>query len=181
MSAARDLEDRWLVRPMSREDWPAVSRIYREGIATGDATLEPAVPTWAEFDAGHAPGARLVGLVDGEIAAWFATSPWSSRRVYRGVQWESVYVSAAHRGRGVGRRMLAAGVAASEAHGIWTLLAGVLAENVASLALHGRIGFRKLGIQRRVGQDREGRWRDVVLLERRSGVVGRAKASFVRD
>ena len=181
MSAARDLEERWLVRPMSREDWPAISRIYREGIATGDATLEPAVPTWAEFDAAHAPGARIVGLVDGEIAAWFATSPWSSRRVYRGVQWESVYVGASQRGRGVGTRILTAGIAASEAHGTWTLLAGVLAENGASLALHRRCGFRTLGVQRRVGQDREGRWRDVVLLERRSGVVGRARTSVVRD
>jgi phosphinothricin acetyltransferase len=177
MSVRGDLEERWLVRPMSREDWPAVSRIYREGIATGDATLEPAVPTWGEFDAGHAPGARIVGLVDGEIVAWFATAPWSSRRVYRGVHWESVYVGAAHRGQGVGTRILTAGVTASEAHGIWTLFAGVLAENAASLALHRRCGFRKLGIQRRVGQDREGRWRDVVLLERRSGIVGRAKAS----
>jgi L-amino acid N-acyltransferase YncA len=166
---------------MTRADWSAVARIYREGIATGDATLEPGVPTWAGFDAAHTAGARLVGTVNGEIAAWFALSPWSSRRVYRGVAWESVYVGAAHRGRGVGTRMLAAGVAASEAHGIWTLFAGVLAENTASLALHRRSGFRKLGIQRRVGQDREGRWRDVVLLERRSGIVGRAKTSFVRD
>jgi L-amino acid N-acyltransferase YncA len=166
---------------MTHADWGDVARIYREGIATGDATLEPGVPTWAAFDAAHSAGARIVGLVDGEIAAWFAISPWSSRRVYRGVAWESVYVGAAHRGRGVGTRMLAAGVKASEAHGIWTLFAGVLAENVASLALHRRVGFRKLGIQRRVGQDREGRWRDVVLLERRSGVVGRAKASFASD
>jgi phosphinothricin acetyltransferase len=181
MKRALDHDDRWLVRAMSREDWPAVSRIYREGIATGDATLEPAVPTWAEFDAGHATGARIVGLVDGEIAAWFATSPWSSRRVYRGVQWESVYVGAAYRGAGVGTRILAAGVKAAEAHGVWTLLAGVLAENTASLALHRRCGFRKLGIQRRVGQDREGRWRDVVLLERRSGVVGLSRASFIQD
>lgn len=166
---------------MTRADWAAVARIYREGIATGDATLEPAVPSWAEFDAAHATGARLVGIVDDEIAAWFAMSPWSSRRVYRGVAWESVYVSGVQRGRGVGTRILRAGVEASEAHGIWTLLAGVLAENAASLALHRRIGFRKLGTQRRVGRDREGRWRDVVLLERRSGVVGRAKSSFVRD
>jgi len=166
---------------MTHADWSDVARIYREGIATGDATLEPGVPTWAEFDAAHSSGARLVGIADGEIAAWFALSPWSSRRVYRGVAWESVYVGAAHRGRGLGTRMLAAGVKASEAHGIWTLFAGVLAENVASLALHRRCGFRKLGIQRRVGQDRAGRWRDVVLLERRSGVVGGATAPIVHD
>ncbi len=101
--------------------------------------------------------------------------------MYRGVAWERVYVGTAHRGQGVGTRMLAAGVKASEAHGIWTLFAGVLAENIASLALHRRTGFRKLGIQRRVGQDREGRWRDVVLLERRSGSVGRATMGSISD
>jgi L-amino acid N-acyltransferase YncA len=96
-----------------------------------------------------------------------ALTSYSSRRVYAGVAWESVYVAAAARGQGVGRALLAALIAASEAAGIWTLLAGVLADNAPSLALHERAGFRRVGVQERLGQDVTGRWRDVVLLERR--------------
>ncbi len=161
------------IEPMTADDWPAVRRIYTEGIATGDATLEREAPDWGHFDRSHPAECRLVArsTTDG-VLGWTALGGYSARRVYSGVAWESVYVAEAARGRGVGRSLLEALIAASEAAGYWTLLAGVLAENERSLALHQRVGFRQIGVQRRLGQDAGGRWRDVVLLERRSEVVG---------
>ena len=158
---------------MTADDWPAVRRIYTEGIATGDATLEREAPDWGHFDRSHPAECRLVARssIDG-VLGWTALGGYSARRVYSGVAWESVYVAESARGRGVGRALLEALIAASEAAGYWTLLAGVLAENERSLAVHQRVGFRQIGVQRRLGQDAGGRWRDVVLLERRSEVVG---------
>jgi phosphinothricin acetyltransferase len=106
------------------------------------------------------------------VLGWTALSPYSGRAVYAGVAWESVYVAANARGKGVGRALLSTLIPASEAAGVWTLLAGVQAENAASLALHVAVGFRRIGVQERVGRDAAGLWRDVVLLERRSEVVG---------
>ena len=107
------------------------------------------------------------------MLGWVALTNYSARRVYSGVAWDSIYVAEAARGRGVGRALLEAVIPASEAAGFWTLVAGVLADNAASRALHVRCGFREVGVQRRVGRDPTGRWRDVVLLERRSETVGR--------
>jgi L-amino acid N-acyltransferase YncA len=157
---------------MTPDDWPDVARIYAEGIATGDATFERDVPRWPEFDQAHLSEARLVAEPAGRVVGWVALSPWSSREVYRGVAWESVYVAAEARGRGIGRQLLGAAIEASEAARIWTLLAGIEAENAASLAVHERAGFRRIGVQERVGRDPAGRWRDVVLFERRSPTVG---------
>jgi phosphinothricin acetyltransferase len=161
------------IEPMTADDWTEVRRIYSEGIATGDATLEREAPGWAHFDHSHPLECRLVARDGaGVVLGWTAIGGYSSRKVYSGVAWESVYVGAEARGRGVGRALLAALIPASEAAGYWTLLAGVLAENAASLALHEGVGFRRIGVQRRLGQDKHGRWRDVVTLERRSDVVG---------
>jgi len=161
------------IEPLTAADWPDVRRIYAEGIATGDATLEREAPDWSHFDRSHPAECRLVARSgpDG-VVGWTALGGYSGRKVYSGVAWESVYVAESARGGGVGRSLLEALIAASEAAGYWTLLAGVLAENVGSLALHERVGFRRIGVQRRLGQDARGRWRDVVLLERRSPVVG---------
>jgi L-amino acid N-acyltransferase YncA len=160
------------IAPMTAADGDAVLAIYAEGIAGGDATLETRVPDWSEFDGAHRPDGRLVARLDGRVVGWAAMSAYSSRAVYAGVSWESVYVTAEARGRGIGRQLLEALIGASETAGTWTLLAGVLAENTTSLALHERCGFRRLGVQERVGRDGSGRWRDVVLLERRSATVG---------
>ena len=161
------------IEPMTAADWPAVRRIYREGIETGDATLEREAPDWSHFDRSHPTECRLVArsAADG-VVGWTALGGYSARKVYSGVAWESVYVAEGVRRSGVGRSLLEALIAASERAGYWTLLAGVLAENTGSLALHERVGFRRIGVQRRFGQDALGRWRDVVLLERRSEVVG---------
>ena len=163
------------IEPMTADDWPAVHRIYAEGIATGDATLEREAPDWSHFDHSHPPDCRLVALdgAGGPVLGWTALGHYSARKVYSGVAWESVYVAEEARGRGVGRALLEALIPASEAAGYWTLLAGVLAENARSLALHDAVGFRRVGVQHGMGQDAGGRWRDVVLLERRSEAIGR--------
>ena len=152
------------IRDLRPEDWPQVVRIYEEGIATGDATFEVAPPAWEHWDAAH-PSLRLVAE-NGEIVGFAALSPYSHRRCYRGVAEESVYVGAAARGRGVGRALLAALIARAEADSDWTLLAGVFPENEASLALHLAVGFRVVGVHERLGE-RDGRFRDVVWLERK--------------
>ena len=159
---------------MTAADWPEIRRIYAEGIATGDATLEREAPDWGHFDRSHRHDCRLVARegADSRVLGWTALTAYSSRRVYLGVAWESVYVAADARGRGIGRALLEAVIPASEGAGLWTLLAGVLADNAPSRALHEKAGFRRVGIQRGMGQDATGRWRDVVLLERRSSVVG---------
>lgn len=162
------------IEPMTVDDWPEVHRIYAEGIATNVATLDSEAPDWNHFDHSHRHDCRLVARdgAGGPVLGWTALTAYSQRRVYAGVAWESVYVGATARGRGVGRALLEAVIPASEASGLWTLLAGVLTENVASLALHEAVGFRQVGVERGLGQDGSGRWRDVVLLERRSTVVG---------
>jgi phosphinothricin acetyltransferase len=156
---------------MTAADWPRVREIYAEGIATGHATFQTAPPAWEEWDAGHLGAPRLVALLGGEVAGWAALSPVSRRPVYAGVVEVSVYVADAARGRGLGRLLLGELVHASEAAGIWTLQAGIFPENTASLALHERCGFRRVGLREQLGA-MQGRWRDVLLMERRSRTVG---------
>jgi L-amino acid N-acyltransferase YncA len=155
---------------MAAADWPAVAAIYGQGIEDGDATFETAVPSWDEWDASHLPGQRLVARVAGEVAGWAALAPVSDRCAYRGVAWDSVYVRRDARGRGIGRLLLERLARDADAAGIWTLQAGIFPENAASMALHERCGFRIVGVRERLGR-RDGTWRDVVLLERRSKVV----------
>lgn len=161
-----------VVEPMADEDGPAVLEIYGQGIAAGVATFETVVPEWRAWTASHRRDCRIVARLDGRVVGWTALARYSSREVYAGVAWESVYVDAAVRGRGVGTALLAALIPASEVSGIWTLIAGVQANNPASLALHERAGFRRMGVQERIGRDAGGTWRDVVLLERRSATTG---------
>jgi phosphinothricin acetyltransferase len=165
----------WLIEAMTAADWPAVQAIYASGIATGDATFERETPDWAHFDGSHRAEGRFVAREShgGPVLGWTALSPYSGRRVYAGVAWESVYVAPAAQGRGVGRALLLAQVEASEAAGVWTLLAGIIADNAASLAVHAGVGFRQVGVNVAIGQDAAGRWRDVVLMERRSATIGR--------
>ena len=159
---------------MTAADWPAVRAIYEAGIETGDATFETEAPTWEAWDAEHLERPRLVATdPDGKVLGWVALSAYSDRCVYAGVAWESVYVAPEAQGRGIGRALLEAVIPASEAAGVWTLQAGILPENAPSLALHERCGFRRVGVRERMGRDAVGRWRDVVLLERRSTVAGR--------
>ena len=160
------------VERMRPEHWPGVRAVYLEGLATGDATFETEAPVWERWDASHLRACRLVALAEGErVAGWAALGPVSARKVYAGVAEVSVYVGADFRGRGVGRVLLSTLVRESESAGIWTLQAGIFPENVASVELHKSCGFRLVGRRERVGKLR-GRWRDTVLLERRSRTVG---------
>jgi L-amino acid N-acyltransferase YncA len=158
------------VRELQPADWAAVRAIFEDGIRSGDATFETEAPEWEAWDAGHLP-LRLVAERDGEVAGWGALSPVSDRCVYQGVAEVSVYVAKSARGTGVGRALLERLVARSEKAGIWTLQAGVFPENEASLRLHRACGFRDVGVRERLGEI-GGVWRDVLLLERRSTLVG---------
>ncbi|MBX7267177.1 N-acetyltransferase [Micromonospora sp. Llam7] len=159
------------LRPMTADDADRVLAIYQAGLDGGDASFETVAPSWADFDAGRLPAHRLVAVDgDGTLLGWIAVSPTSSRAVYAGVVEHSVYVDPDARGRGVARLLLDALIGSTEAAGVWTIQSGVFPENAASLALHRRAGFRTIGVRERVGRH-HGRWRDVVLLERRSPVV----------
>ena len=172
------------IRKMREADGPAVMRIYQEGIDGGQATFQASVPDWETWSAGHLAVGRLVAEAQGAgahenghaILGWAALSPVSARPVYVGIAEVSIYVATAAHGGGVGSCLLAAVIEASEAAGIWTLQAGSFPENDASLALHQRHGFRILGTRERPGRMPHGpfagRWRDVVLMERRSTKAG---------
>ena len=159
------------IKAMRSEDWPAVQRIYSEGIATGNATFETETPAWEKWDQGHFQDCRLVAVNTEGILGWAALSPVSTRRVYSGVAEVSVYVAAKARGQGVGMLLLQSLVEQSERCGIWTLQAGIFPENVPSVALHKSCGFREVGLRKKLGR-RNGVWRDVLLLERRSSRAG---------
>jgi L-amino acid N-acyltransferase YncA len=156
---------------MQPGDWNEVKAIYLEGIATGNATFETSAPSFIAWDKAHLPFARLVARRGDAIVGWAALTPVSSRCVYGGVADLSVYVAAASRGEGVGRKLLKALIAESERNGIWTLQAGIFPENEASLAIHRSCGFREVGHRERIGQ-MHGVWRNTILLERRSTKVG---------
>ena len=145
--------------------------IYLEGIATGQATFETQVPNWEEWDAAHLPYGRLVARSGENIKGWSALSPVSGRCVYAGVAETSIYVGQDCREEGVGSSLLEALLPIAEGNGLWTLQAGIFPENVASIRLHKRFGFREVGRRERIGR-MNGVWRDTLLLERRSKVVG---------
>jgi L-amino acid N-acyltransferase YncA len=159
------------VDPMVPGDWPDVSAIYLEGIATGNATLETLAPTWEEWDRAHLPFGRLVARQGRTIAGWAALSRVSQRSCYAGVADLTVYVASWARGKRVGSALMRAAIEASERAGIWTLQGSVFPENVASLRLCEAAGFRQVGRRERIGK-LQGVWRDVILVERRSVAVG---------
>jgi len=156
------------IRALTQDDWDDVEAIYAEGIATRLATFETAPPTWDEFDAGRLPDPRLVAVNDGgRVVGWAALSPTSHRECYAGVVEHSVYVTTGARGRGVGRALMEALIAAADQAGIWTIQTSIFPENEPSLALHERVGFRVVGRRERIAQ-LDGDWRDTLLLERRA-------------
>lgn len=161
------------IRAMIAADWPQVEEIFAAGIAEGEATFETRTPTWAQFEAGKVADPRLVAVGQaGEVLGWAAASPVSSREVYRGVIEHSVYVAPAARGTGIGALLLAAFVDAADQAGYWTIQSSVFPENTASLRLHERAGFRVVGRRERIARStlgpHAGRWRDTILIERRS-------------
>jgi phosphinothricin acetyltransferase len=160
-----------VIRVLAAEDWAFICSIYLAGIATGQATFETQAPTWEEWTNTHLLAPRLVAVKSKTLVGWAALSHVSRRPVYSGVAEVSVYVDAAIRGHGVGSRLLETLVNESEKNGIWTLQASIFPENAASISLHKACGFRRVGTRRRIGR-MKGVWRDTVLFERRSQLVG---------
>jgi L-amino acid N-acyltransferase YncA len=158
------------IEPMTEADAAAVLAIYQAGIDEGDATFETQAPAWPEFTATRLSGHRYVARNGASVLGWVAVSPVSSRCVYAGVVEHSVYVHPAARGQGAGRQLLDTLITSTEAAGIWTIQSGIFPENTASVALHHAVGFRDVGIRERIGQH-YGRWRNVLLLERRSPLI----------
>ena len=156
---------------ISEENYPAVARIYGEGLQTGTATFETTIPSWEKWNDGHLPFGRIIAVEDNNYLGWAALSPVSSRCVYGGVAEVSVYVAETARGKGAGAFLLKNLIEISEANNIWTLQSGIFRDNVASHKLHIKCGFREVGYKEKVGQ-LKGVWKDNVLLERRSKVVG---------
>jgi L-amino acid N-acyltransferase YncA len=161
----------YVIDTMKENDWEQVRSIYLEGIATGDATFETEAPSWDKWNAAHISSCRLVARSGDTVRGWAALSPVSSRCVYGGVAEVSIYIGQRYRGMGLGRALLMALITESEKNGLWTLQAGIFPENQASIDLHKRCGFREVGRRERIGK-MDGRWRDTVLLERRSSIVG---------
>jgi L-amino acid N-acyltransferase YncA len=159
--------------PLEPAHWERVRQIYLDGIGTGHATFETSAPSWESWDANHLKAGRIVAISDsGEVLGWAALNRVSPRSVYAGVAEVSVYVANEARQMGVGKVLLGTLVQASEQNGIWTLQASVFPENGASLSLHKNCGFREVGIRERIGR-LNGVWRDTILLERRSKLVGK--------
>jgi len=159
------------IKALQVEDWASVAAIYRQGIDGGQATFEISVPSWEAWDKSHLSVGRLVARRDDRVVGWAALSPVSARQVYAGVAEVSVYVATDSQRAGVGRALLEELVAAAERERIWTLQAAVFPENVATLALHRSCGFREVGRRHRIAK-LNGQWRDTILLERRSSLVG---------
>jgi L-amino acid N-acyltransferase YncA len=158
------------IRKLLDTDWPQVSLIYQKGINTGNATFQTTAPAWEDWDQSHLSTCRIVTQSNGKIIGWAALTPVSSRCVYAGVAEVSVYVDPEHSGKGIGLALLEELVHLSEAEGIWTLQAGIFPENVGSLRIHEKAGFRTLGIREKIGKQ-NGIWRDTILLERRSQLI----------
>jgi L-amino acid N-acyltransferase YncA len=157
--------------PLVQAHWPDVSLIYKQGIAEGNATFETTCPDWETWNKTHRPDCRFVALIADKIVGWAALAPVSGRCVYAGVSEISVYIHEDYRGTGIGNFLLASIICESERKGIWTLQAGIFPENVSSIRIHEKNGFRKVGIRERIGS-MNSVWRDVILMERRSNIAG---------
>lgn len=160
------------VEEMVPSDWNQVANIYLEGIKTGIATFQTAVPTFENWDKGHISSCRLVARFGDNILGWAVLSPTSSRCVYAGVAEVSLYIGEKYKGQGIGKALLTNLIKVSEENGFWTLQSGIIRENLASIALHKKCGFREIGIREKVGKMNNEKWLDVVLMERRSKTVG---------
>ncbi len=156
---------------MTADNWTSVAEIYRQGIETGNATFQQEIPTFEDWDTAHLKNCRIVCFIEDEVAGWAALTPISGRCVYAGVAEVSVYVADKFRGRKVGFQLLKQLIDESEKENLWTLQAGIFPENTASISIHEKLGFRKVGYRERIGK-MKGTWRDTILLERRSDKNG---------
>lgn len=162
-----------IIRAMKENDWEAVAGIYQEGMDTMLATFQSEVPAYEAWDKSHLQNCRIVAEENNEVIGWIALSPISSRCVYSGVAEVSIYIKASHRGKQVGEKLMKALIIEAEKEGYWTLQSGILEINLASIALHKKVGFRLVGYREKIAKDSNGIWQNTVLMERRSPVLGR--------
>jgi len=155
-----------------KDDWNAVSKIYKDGIETGLATFETKIPSWSDWNDAHLQSCRFVALLENRIVGWAALSPVSSRCVYGGVAEVSVYVDTKNCRKGIGTKLLQELIDQSEKEGFWTLQSGIFPKNKVSIQLHKKLGFREIGYREKIGRMKDGVWRDNIILERRSNIVG---------
>lgn len=163
---------KYIIENMKETDWQQVSDIYLAGIKTELATFQSEVPTWEEWDKGHLTTCRFVARAGEKILGWVALSAVSSRCVYAGVAENSIYIREEYKGMGVGTSLLNYLIQQSEKEGFWTLQAGIIKDNIPSRMLHKKCGFREIGYRERPGKMNNGKWHDVILMERRSKIVG---------
>lgn len=161
------------IRKAKKEDMEDILKIYQEGITSGISTFQTNAPTKEEWDQEHLADCRFVAIDSGNsILGWIALTPVSGRCVYRGVAEISVYIKEKYRRNGIGSLLLTEVIKESEEAGIWTLQSGIIEQNKASISLHKNNGFRMIGYRELIGQDKDGIWRNVVLMERRSTRTG---------
>ncbi|MDC9523935.1 GNAT family N-acetyltransferase [Pseudoalteromonas sp. Angola-30] len=160
-----------IIRPFAENDFLAVQNIYQQGIDTGNATFQTEAKNWEQWNSSMLNCCRLVAVEDEKVLGWAGLSAVSSREVYSGVAEVSVYVANQAQGKGLGHALLCALIKESEKNGIWMLQASIFPENISSITLHTRNGFRQVGNREKLGQ-LHGVWRNVTLMERRSAVVG---------
>ncbi len=159
------------IRKFAQTDYPFVKIIYQQGIDTGNATFQVTAKNWDEWNDSMLEHSRIVAVENDNILGWAALSPISSREVYSGVAEVSVYVSVSAQGKGIGQKLLSHLIVESERNNIWMLQAAIFPENISSIKLHENNNFRQLGVREKLGKMNEV-WRDVVLMERRSKIVG---------
>ncbi len=160
-----------MIRNLHNADAAAVLDIYRQGLDSGEASFETEAPDWETWQSKYHPFARLVWEQNHQVQGWAALAPVSVRECYRGVAEISVYVAARCIGQGIGSKLMARLVEDSENNGIWSLYSSIFPQNQATLKLHLHHGFRQVGIRERIAQQ-HGRWRDTLILERRSDKAG---------
>ena len=158
------------LQKMLPEHWSEVSIIYKDGIETGMATFEKEIPSWMDWDNNHLKTCRIVAVLNEDVLGWAALSPVSSRCVYGGIGEVSVYVSKNHQRNKIGELLLRKLIVESEENGLWTIQSGIFPENIASIRLHEKVGFRKIGYREKIGV-LDGFWKDNILLERRSKLI----------
>lgn len=168
-----------LIRPAEASDAGAIGAIYDEAATSGFATFatgpHPADERRAWLAARPQRAPVWCGVAGGEVVAWSALAPFSHRPWYAGVAEYTVYVAGARHGEGIGGRMLESLLDAAPGYGYWKLVGMILPENAAGLALARRAGFRVVGTHRAHAR-RDGRWRDVTIVERHldGGAAGTA-------
>lgn len=157
-----------IVRSMEKTDWPQVAKIYQQGMDTNIATFQCECPSYEEWDQSYLKKCRLVILENNVVVGWAALTSISNRCVYAGIAEVSIYIQLEKQRKGLATQLLNTLINESETQGFWTLHSGIMQDNLSSIQLHEKCGFRMVGYFEKIGRDRVGNWRNTVLMERRS-------------